>query len=189
MILGLIIVAVCFYNLGRAVVKVRDGAWTGPRTPAMRTRAARPRAARGPARGPGAWRMWHQAWSADWLAKRDHARVTGTARPARPARRPLAGRVRLRPRTVADPPAGGSRTGWTPLDDDPPAAPARPWDWPEPPDDDPPAAPAGGRPPPEPPEPSTTSSPTNGGTTMPTGTSTAAGEKITEGANELHAHA
>lgn len=101
----------CLWLLGRVIGSARGNSWAGPRTPAMRTRAAAPRA-KGPgierralraagasgkslgavALHPGnravrtqaradAWREWQGVFATDWLEQQRHDREHGTTVP------------------------------------------------------------------------------------------------------------
>jgi hypothetical protein len=189
-LLGILVLVVCAYYLNRSIRDARNGSWAGPRTPAMRSRAAAPRA-RTQGRGKTALRSAgsavmhpsnsairaqaradaHRAWqdvlSTDWLEQQRHHRANGTA-PAVPARQPLAHRLRLKPRTAST----GTQAGGT----QPPANQATP------------AAGGNGGPPARPvPPPPTQAQPTtsNGGTVA----STTGAEQLIEGVNRIHAEA
>jgi hypothetical protein len=190
-VLGVIVLAVCLYLLSRAIQNARNEPWAGPKSAGMRSRAAAPRAPRVKGQGstalrsagsaalhPGsrehraaaradAHRMWHQAFSADWLEQQRHARQNGgTTATATAAKPTLRQRLRLAPSgPVAPGPAGNGISQ--------------------------PAAQGNGGPParqsPAPPAPASAAS-TNGGTTV-AGTSGAAAEKMIEGIQEIYARA
>jgi hypothetical protein len=192
MLLGIIILIACVYFARKAIQDARSRAWTGPRTPAMRSRAAAPRA-RTPARGKTAMRSagavvlhpsngairaqakadahraWQEVFATDWIEQQRHARANGTApaggtATATAAKPTIRQRLRLAPFT----PATANGNGQANSGNGSPPKPAA-------------------QPPPAPPQPSRPAS-SNGGTPV-SGTSTASAEKLIEGINEIHAHA
>lgn len=97
MLLGFILVAVTLWGLSKVIRNARTGATAGPRTPAMRSRAARPRPpsarhGRTAMRAAGAlaihpasrtlraqakadaYTAWQGVYSTDWLERQRHAR-------------------------------------------------------------------------------------------------------------------
>lgn len=217
-LIAIVFVAVLVVLLGRAIGSARAGSWAGPRTPAMRTRAASPRT---PAKGRGkavlrsagtaagsagaavlrpsngairaqaradAHRLWQEAGAANWLEEQRHARENGTAAPAGAATAPA-----TRP-TVAQ------RLRLRPYTAQAPGTASGG----SPPAGSPPPAPAwppvlkpanrtspgqGNGGPPARPSPPPASPAANGGTPVAAGTSTSSAEKAIEGINEIHAHA
>lgn len=200
-LLGLLIVAVCLVLLSRAIQNARGNAWAGPRSTGMRSRATTPRS---PASGHGrtamrsagsavlhphngtiraqaradAHKVWQQAMATDWLEQRRHERTNGGAGDTLTYTTPPTIRqrlMRLRPFTQDDPaaqePAGNGKQPANGTSQ--------------------PAAPGNGGPPARHSPPSAPVPPasTNGGPTVPTGTSTAAAEKMTEGIQEIYARA
>lgn len=136
-LLGILVVAACLYLLSRAIRNARGSAWAGPRTPAMRSRAAAPRSA-GSGRGrtalrsagsagrslgavalhPGsrehraaakadAHRMWQEAFATDWLEQQRHQRANGTPAAAGGAATATAAPPTIRQRLRLAPPAQG----------------------------------------------------------------------------------
>jgi len=200
MLLGIIIVVACAYLAGKAIQDARSKAWTGPRTPAMRSRSAVPKPASGAgrkaARSLGAvavhptnrairaqakadvHRVWQETAATDWLEQQRHARQNGTggtvtATAAPPKTKPtLKQRLRLVPFTATVPnPGNGGSNGQSANGATPTQPPAQGKGSPP------------GRPAPAPAQPAPP-----GGTPV-AGTSTASAEKLIEGINEIHAHA
>ncbi len=191
-LLGILVVVACAYYLNRSIRDARSRSWAGPRTPAMRTRAAAPRtrgragtavrsagaavmhpsnsAIRAQARAD-AHRAWQETFATDYLERQRHNRANGAPAPAAAARPSLRQRLRLAP------PAAGQ-----------PEAPANAGTRPAAPDTATPANGNGGPParpvPPPVPAPAQPTS-SNGGTVA----STTGAEQLIEGVNRIHAEA
>ena len=209
-LLGLVIVAVCLYLLSRAIQNARNEPWAGPRSTGMRSRAGGTRsgssgrgktalrsagtagrslgsavlhpsnsAIRAQAKAD-AHRLWQEAASTDWLEQQRHNRQnggSGTTATATAAKPTLRQRLKLAPfAPAAQGQAGnGNGNGQNGISGGTSQ----------------PEAQGNGGPPARQSPPQAQASPpsTNGGTTVPAGTSTAAAEKMIEGIQEIYARA